>query len=187
MVAFSCGFDGRILSSQADSADEPAPKVAATAAAVARRQQGGNAPHAAPPADSALAEAVAAARKKMAAKTEAFKKLAFTLPSKKKASTGAGTLGFTELFSGGANPPSSPPPVAGHAVGTPTGKASPQPRAAAPATAQPAAKHVAGGAASLEAGVLRRSGDIGSELDRILYEALQVCLGLHSRKHLTVI
>ncbi len=166
---------------QEEPAEAPAPKVAATAAAVARRQQGSNAPRAAPPTDSALAEAVAAARTKMAGKTEAFRKLAFTLPAKKAASSGAGTLGFTELFSGGANPPTSAAPAT---VGTLNGSQPPQPRAAAPAAAQPAAKGAAtAAAASTDAGVTGPSGDIGSELDRILKEALQVCIFSYSRKH----
>ena len=127
----------------------------------------------------ALAEAVAAARKKMAAKSEAYRKLAFPLPAAKRVPVSpAGTLGFTELFSGGADVPTSSATVdALRAVGPLIGEQAPQPRPGAPAAAQPVATGSATTAAaqSADAGVLRRSGDIGSELDRILNEALQVC------------
>ena len=179
---FVCATHEIVSQPQDGPAEQPPAKVAATATTVTRRQQGVDDPRAGPPTDAALAEAVAAARQKMAAKTEAFRKLAFTLPAKPKkaASSGAGILGFTELFSGsGTVPPTSSAPApaaAGRAVGALMCSQSPQPRAAAPAATKAAAEVTVDGAAaqSADAGVTRHSGDIGVELDRILKEALQV-------------
>ena len=165
---------------QAELAAEQAPKMAVTAATVARRQQGDA--QAAHPTNAALAEAVAAARKKAAAKAEAYRRLAFSFPGKAAGSGAmAGSLGFTELFTGDAKQASGLMPAVAPAVAkasAPIGKEAPAPTAAAPAKTHQIVGGAASGISSGQsggAGVTGRSSDIGSELDRILHEALQVC------------